>query len=84
MTHQQTSKAAPAANPSAATPSAAQSRAFPAFLAPPPRNVMSAWPAYMVDALQRSVLFLDLLRQRGNEEIEITSQPDGDRAAFRP
>jgi uncharacterized protein DUF3141 len=34
-----------------------------------------AWPAYMVDALQRSVLFLDLLRQRGNEEIEITSRP---------
>ena len=29
----------------------------------------------MVDALQRSVLFLDLLRQRGNEEIEITSRP---------
>ena len=34
-----------------------------------------AWPAYMVDAFQRSVLFLDLLRQRGNEEIEITSRP---------
>ena len=29
----------------------------------------------MVDALQRSVLFLDLLRQRGDEEIEITSRP---------
>ena len=29
----------------------------------------------MVDAFQRSVLFLDLLRQRGNEEIEITSRP---------
>ena len=36
---------------------------------------MTAWPEYMVDALQRSVLFLDLLRQRGNEEIEITSRP---------
>ena len=35
----------------------------------------TAWPAYMVDAFQRSVLFLDLLRQRGNEEIEITSRP---------
>jgi Protein of unknown function (DUF3141) len=29
----------------------------------------------MVDAFQRSVLFLDVLRQRGNEEIEITSRP---------
>jgi hypothetical protein len=29
----------------------------------------------MVDAFRRSVLFLDLLRQRGNEEIEITSLP---------
>ena len=36
---------------------------------------MTALPEYMVDALQRSVLFLDLLRQRGNEEIEITSRP---------
>lgn len=38
-------------------------------------NMMSAWPEYVVDALQCSVLFLDLLRQRGNEEIEITSRP---------
>ena len=29
----------------------------------------------MIDAFQRSILFLDLLRQRGNEEIEITSRP---------
>ena len=36
---------------------------------------MTSWPEYMVDAFQRSVLFLDLLRQRGNEEIEITSRP---------
>ena len=38
-------------------------------------NVMMAWPQYMVDAFQRGVLFLDLLRERGNEEIEITSRP---------
>ena len=38
-------------------------------------NPVMAWPDYMVDALQRSVLFLDLLRQRGNEENEITSRP---------
>ena len=36
---------------------------------------MTGWPEYMVDALQRSVLFLELLRQRGNEEVEITSRP---------
>ena len=40
-----------------------------------PGNMMSAWPEYAVDAFQRGVLFLDLLRQRGNEEIEITSRP---------
>jgi hypothetical protein len=31
-------------------------------------------PQYMVDAFQRSVLFFDLLRQHGNEKIEITSR----------
>jgi len=32
-------------------------------------------PEYLVDAFQRSVLFLELLRERGNEQVEITSQP---------
>ena len=32
-------------------------------------------PDYLIDAFQRSVLFLDLLRQRGDAEIEITSRP---------
>ena len=36
---------------------------------------MTALPEYMVDAFQRSVLFFDLLRQRGNDEIEMTSRP---------
>jgi hypothetical protein len=52
--------------------------AWPAFsinLAASSGNPVTALPEYMVDALQRSVLFLDLLRQRGNEEIEITSRP---------
>ena len=40
-----------------------------------PGDLLTCLPEYMVDALQRSVLFLDLLRQRGNEEIEITSRP---------
>ena len=38
-------------------------------------NVAAAWSEYMVDAIQRSILFLDLLRQRDNEEIEITARP---------
>ena len=38
-------------------------------------NYMASWPEYLTDALQRSVLFLELLRQRGNEEVEITSRP---------
>ena len=70
MTHQLTTKAAPAENPSAA-----ESRALPAIFAASPENMMNAWPDYMVDALQRGILFLDLLRQRGDEEIEITSSP---------
>ena len=37
--------------------------------------VAVTWPDYLVDALQRCVLFLDLLRRRGNEEIEIASRP---------
>ncbi len=48
---------------------------FPNPFAAARGNIMTAWPEYMVDALQRSVLFLDLLRERGNEEIEITSRP---------
>ena len=30
-------------------------------------DLLSAWPAYAVDAWQRSVLFLDVLRRRGND-----------------
>ena len=36
---------------------------------------MTQWPAYLLDAFQRSVLMLELLRRRGNEEVEITSEP---------
>ena len=49
--------------------------AVPSLCVTAPGNMMTAWPEYMVDALQRSILFLDLLRQRGDEEIEITSRP---------
>jgi hypothetical protein len=36
---------------------------------------MAAWTDYSGDARQRAVLFLDLLRQRGDVEIEISSRP---------
>lgn len=38
-------------------------------------RLAKAWPEYLVDVAQRSVLFLDLLRQRGNQQIAITSKP---------
>ncbi|MEJ2387970.1 MAG: DUF3141 domain-containing protein, partial [Chromatiaceae bacterium] len=41
----------------------------------PSARLLAGWADYAIDALQRSVLFLDLLRQRGNEQIEITSRP---------
>ena len=49
-----------------------------------PGNTIMAWPEYLVDAFQRSVLFPDLLRQRGNEEIEITSRPMAAVLSFQP
>jgi hypothetical protein len=38
-------------------------------------DIRASWPGYLIDACQRGVLFLDLLRQRGDEEVEITSRP---------
>jgi hypothetical protein len=38
-------------------------------------DLMTALPEYLVDAFQRNILFLDILRQRGDEEVEITSTP---------
>jgi hypothetical protein len=38
-------------------------------------NVAAAWSEYMVDAIQRSILFLGLLRERDHEAIEITARP---------
>lgn len=48
---------------------------YPGLAQAPSAHALTAWPEYMVDAIQRSVLFLDLLRQRGNQQIEITSRP---------
>ena len=36
---------------------------------------MTSGSNYINDAIERSVLFLDVLRQRGNQQIEITSDP---------
>jgi hypothetical protein len=38
-------------------------------------NVVTGLPEYLVDAFQRTVLFFELLRERGNEQEEITSRP---------
>jgi len=48
---------------------------LPNLLATDSGNITMAWPEYLVDGLQRCVLFLELLRRRGNQQIEITSQP---------
>ena len=52
-----------------------ESSSFPGSLAASSVHPMNAFSEYMVDAFQRSVLLLNLLRQRGNEQIEITSRP---------
>jgi pimeloyl-ACP methyl ester carboxylesterase len=36
----------------------------------PPWELMGGWPAYLVDSVQRTVLFWDTLRQRGNDFLE--------------
>lgn len=38
-------------------------------------DVAPGLSSYVVDAVQRGTLFLDLLRRRGNAQIEITSRP---------
>jgi hypothetical protein len=51
----------------------AKAAAAEALTAPPagePGGAWQAWPAYVTDCLQRSVLFWDTLRQRGNNFLE--------------
>lgn len=43
---------------------------------PAGRDPIAAWPAYAVDAWQRSVLFLDVLRRRGNAFFDQADAPD--------
>ena len=40
-----------------------------------PGAVTKDWLEYVTDAYQRGVLYLDVLRRRGNEEEEITARP---------
>lgn len=40
-----------------------------------PGSLVADLQEYLLDACQRGVLFLDLLRRRGDEEIEMTSRP---------
>jgi hypothetical protein len=66
----------PISKPASATnPLALALTGFPNAFASSAANPLAAWPEYLVDAFQRSVLFFDVLRQRGNEQIEITSRP---------
>ncbi|BAF86186.1 hypothetical protein AZC_0188 [Azorhizobium caulinodans ORS 571] len=56
----------------------AWSRAFTGTAPLPPGiGTLPAGPLvdYLVDAAQRSVLFIDLMRRRGNEQQDITSRP---------
>jgi hypothetical protein len=62
-------------SPSAMNPFGFKLPAFTNHFLAPSGNSFTAFPEYITDAFQRSVLFLDLLRQRGNEQIEITSRP---------
>ena len=48
---------------------------LPEFATTSSDGVMTALPAYALDAIQRCVLFLDLLRQRGNQQLEAAAQP---------
>jgi hypothetical protein len=41
----------------------------------PKQPTMTAWSEYMIDAAQRHVMFLDLLRRRGNAAIDMQSRP---------
>jgi hypothetical protein len=69
----------PARSGTRAVTSAAFTSAALSSLASPLRFVPSAdgWTEYATDAFQRSILFLDVLRRRGNEQEQIASHPLG-------
>ena len=66
MTSDSVSKAGRSSQGRINSPGFTNASAFPA---------MTAWPDYIVDTFQRSVLFLDLLRQRGNQQLDTAAHP---------
>ena len=64
-----TKSRAPAIRPDAAPPAAAAS-AFPEPWMTQPMNLWRAWTEYATDAAQRTILFWDALRERGNVYVE--------------
>lgn len=48
----------------------------------PSAELLFAWPAYTVDAWQRSILFLDVLRRRGNAFLEHAESRDAHVLSF--
>jgi pimeloyl-ACP methyl ester carboxylesterase len=49
----------------------------------PPENPWQAWASYATDAAQRSVLFMDILRERGNIYIEHVKEGSPPLLAFK-
>src|SRR5208282_317139 len=41
----------------------------------PASSMGNAWLEYLNDAYQRSILFLDILRQRGDQQAEMAARP---------
>ena len=56
-------------------PSGLDAFSVPNPFAASPGNFITSWLEYAIDSYQRSVLSLELLRERGNEQAEITSRP---------
>ncbi len=49
----------------------------------PPENPWQSWASYVTDAVQRSVLFMDILRERGNIYIEHVKEGSPPLLAFK-
>ncbi len=49
----------------------------------PPENAWQSWASYVTDAAQRSVLFMDILRDRGNIYIEHVKEGSPPLLAFK-
>jgi hypothetical protein len=61
--------------PSEINPSRPAPRLVANLVAASPGKFSTSWLEYAIDSFHRSVLLLDLLRKRGNEQAEITSRP---------